>query len=237
LVRTVRATKADLGIAFDGDGDRIGAVDASGRIVWGDELMVIYAREILRENPGAVIVGEVKCSKNLFQEIAERGGKGIMWKAGHSFIKAKMRESGALFGGEMSGHIYFADRYYGFDDAIYAGARLIEICLEQDLTISEMLSDLPRTYSTAELRVACPEEHKFEVVRRAQEYFGQYFEVVTIDGVRIIFQDGWGLVRASNTQPVLVLRFEADSEERLVEIRAVVESRIDEFKREVALGA
>jgi len=156
-----------------------------------------------------------------------------MWKAGHSLIKAKMKETGAKMAAEMSGHVFFADRYYGFDDAIYAGARLLEICAASGRKVSEMLSDLPRTSSTPEIRVECPEEIKFEVVRRAQEYFSREYEAVTIDGVRVVFDDGWGLVRASNTQPVLVLRFEADTEERLKEIRLLIENKLDEIIRQV----
>jgi len=233
LIRAVREHGADLGIAFDGDADRIGIVAEDGRIIWGDELMILYARQILREHPGATFVAEVKCSKNLFEEIERLGGRAVMWKAGHSLIKAKMKETGAKMAAEMSGHVFFADRYYGFDDAIYAGARLLEICAASGRKVSEMLSDLPRTSSTPEIRVECPEEIKFEVVRRAQEYFSREYEAVTIDGVRVVFDDGWGLVRASNTQPVLVLRFEADTEERLKEIRLLIENKLDEIIRQV----
>ncbi|HUV14030.1 MAG TPA: phosphomannomutase/phosphoglucomutase [Acidobacteriota bacterium] len=237
LIRVVAESKADLGIAFDGDSDRIGAVDDTGRIIWGDELMILYARAMLQEYPGATVVAEVKCSKNLYDDIEKRGGKAIMWKAGHSLLKAKMKEEGALLGGEMSGHIYFADRYYGFDDAFYAGARLIEICADSELPLSQMLDDLPVTYSTPEIRVDCPEELKFKVVKRAQEYFQAKYDAVTIDGVRVLFEDGWGLVRASNTQAILVLRFEAETEERLKEIRSLIEKKLEEFMREESSGA
>jgi phosphomannomutase/phosphoglucomutase len=228
-IEAVRETNADLGIAFDGDGDRIGVVDENGRIVWGDELMVLLSREILRENPGATIIAEVKCSRNLFDDIAKHGGNPIMWKAGHSLIKAKMKETGAALAGEMSGHIFFADRFYGFDDATYAGARVLEILSKTDKTLSELLSDLPETFSTPELRVECTEEQKFAVVERIAEEFAKTNEVITIDGARILFEHGWGLVRASNTQAILVLRFEADSEENLTKIRATVESRVNHF--------
>ena len=230
LIRTVRQEQADLGIAFDGDTDRIGVVDDEGRIVWGDDLMILYSREILGQSPGATIVGEVKCSKNLYDEIERLGGRGIMWKAGHSLIKAKMKEEKALLGGEMSGHMFFADRYFGYDDAIYAGARLLEHLSQSGRKVSEMLSDIPKTYSTPEIRVDCPEALKFKVVEQAQEYFSSHYPAVTVDGVRVLFDDGWGLVRASNTQPVLVLRFEADSPQRLEEIRTLMEDKIQEFQ-------
>jgi len=233
LIETVREEKADLGIAFDGDTDRIGAVDDEGNIIWGDELMILYSREILDQNPGATIVAEVKCSKNLYDEIEKRGGRGIMWKAGHSLIKAKMKEEKALLGGEMSGHMFFADRYLGYDDAIYAGARLLGHLSRSGRKVSELLSDVPETFSTPEIRVDCPEAVKFKVVELAQEYFSSRYSAVTVDGVRVIFDDGWGLVRASNTQPVLVLRFEADSAQRLEEIRALMEEKIQEFQSSV----
>lgn len=236
LIHTVVDSKADLGIAFDGDSDRIGAVDNAGRIIWGDELMILYARTILKDYPGATVVAEVKCSKNLYDDIEKSGGKAVMWKAGHSLLKAKMKETGAMLGGEMSGHIYFADRYYGFDDAFYAGARLIEICADSDIPLSQMLDDLPVTYSTPEIRRDCPEELKFKIVKKAQEYFQKNYKAVTIDGVRVLFEDGWGLVRASNTQAILVLRFEAESEDRLNEIRSLIETKLDEFMNEESSG-
>lgn len=226
-IRAVRESGADLGIAFDGDGDRIGVVDETGRIIWGDELMVLLSREILKENPNATIIAEVKCSQNLFDDIKNHGGNPIMWKAGHSLIKAKMKETGAALAGEMSGHIFFADRFYGFDDATYAGARVLEILSRTDKKLSELLADLPETFSTPELRVDCADERKFEVVARIAEEFAQTNEVITIDGARILFENGWGLVRASNTQAILVLRFEADSEENLARIRTIIENRVD----------
>jgi phosphomannomutase / phosphoglucomutase len=228
-IAAVRETNADLGIAFDGDGDRIGLTDETGRIIWGDELMVLLSREILRENAGATIIAEVKCSQNLFDDIAAHGGNPIMWKAGHSLIKAKMKETGAALAGEMSGHIFFADRFYGFDDATYAGARVLEILSRTDQKLSALLADLPPTFSTPELRVDCPDEKKFEVVARIAGEFAKTNEVITIDGARILFENGWGLVRASNTQAILVLRFEADSEENLAQIRATVEERVQKL--------
>jgi phosphomannomutase / phosphoglucomutase len=228
-IRAVKETGADLGIAFDGDGDRIGLIDETGRIIWGDELMILLSREILKENAGATIIAEVKCSQNLFADIAAHGGNPIMWKAGHSLIKAKMKETGAALAGEMSGHIFFADRFYGFDDATYAGARVLEILSKTGKKLSELLADLPETFSTPELRVDCADERKFAVVEKIAAEFEQTNEVITIDGARILFEHGWGLVRASNTQAILVLRFEADSQANLAEIRATVESKVREF--------
>ncbi|HSI89010.1 MAG TPA: phosphomannomutase/phosphoglucomutase [Pyrinomonadaceae bacterium] len=226
LVRAVGQHRADVGIAFDGDGDRIGVVDETGRIIWGDELMVLYSRAVLAEHPGAAIIAEVKCSQTLFDEIARSGGRPIMWKAGHSLIKAKMKEAKAALAGEMSGHIFFADRFYGFDDAAYAAARLIEILSHTDKKLSEMLSDIPKTVSTPELRVPCPDEIKFTVVQNIADDFARTHEVITIDGARILFENGWGLVRASNTQEILVLRFEAQSEGDLSRIRDEVEASV-----------
>ncbi len=226
LIAKVREINADLGIALDGDGDRIGVVDETGRIIWGDELMVLFSRAVLAERPGAAIIAEVKCSQTLFDDIAAHGGEAVMWKAGHSLIKAKMKEKNAALAGEMSGHIFFADRFYGFDDATYAGARLIEILSKSAEPLSALLADIPKTFSTPELRVACPDETKFDVVARVAEHFAKTHNVITIDGARINFDRGWGLVRASNTQAILVLRFEADSDEALAEIRAQVETLV-----------
>jgi phosphomannomutase/phosphoglucomutase len=228
-IRAVKETGANLAIAFDGDGDRIGVIDETGRIIWGDELMILLSREILKEKPGSTIIAEVKCSQNLFNDIAQNGGKPLMWKAGHSLIKAKMKETAAALAGEMSGHIFFADRFYGFDDATYAGARVLEILSKTDKSLSELLSDLPETFSTPELRVECSEERKFEIVQQIADEFSNTNEVITIDGARILFANGWGLVRASNTQAILVLRFEADSKENLAKIRETVESRVNYF--------
>lgn len=229
ITEAVREHQADLGVAFDGDGDRIGVVDETGRIIWGDELMVLFSRDILVKQPGATIIAEVKCSQTLFDDIEKHGGKPLMWKAGHSLIKAKMKETDAALAGEMSGHIFFADRFYGFDDATYAGARLLEILSKTDKPLSVLLADLPKTFSTPELRVPCPDQTKFDVVKKIADHFSRTNEVITIDGARIIFENGWGLVRASNTQALLVLRFEADSTEHLKNIRTVVEAKVGEF--------
>ena len=235
LIEKVRQEKADLGIAFDGDSDRIGIVDDEGSIVWGDHLMILYSRDILLERPGATIIAEVKCSKNLYDDIEKNGGRGIMWRTGHSLIKAKMKEEKAELAGEMSGHMFFADRYFGYDDAIYAGARLLEILSKRKQKISDMLTDVPELHNTPEIRMECPERYKFEVVRQAQEYFSDRYETITVDGVRVVFDDGWGLVRASNTQPALVLRFEAESAGRLKEIRTLIEGKLEECMSKVVL--
>jgi phosphomannomutase / phosphoglucomutase len=227
VIAAVHANAADVGLAFDGDGDRIGVVDENGRIIWGDELMILLSRMILAERPAATIIAEVKCSQTLFDDIERHGGVPVMWKAGHSLIKAKMKETNAALAGEMSGHIFFADRFYGFDDATYAGARVIEILSKTDLSLSELLADIPPTFSTPELRVECADERKFEVVAAIAQLFAATNEVITIDGARILFEHGWGLVRASNTQAILVLRFEADSQEHLDEIRSAVEMRVN----------
>jgi phosphomannomutase/phosphoglucomutase len=235
LKAKVAETGADLGVAYDGDADRVGAVDEKGQVIWGDQLMILFSRALLAETPGATIVAEVKCSMTLYDDIARHGGRGIMWKAGHSLIKAKMKEEHAVLAGEMSGHIFFGNRWLGFDDGIYSSGRLLELLSRAQGPLSGLLADVPRTYSTPELRMDCPEEKKFEVVRRAQEWFASRYQAVTVDGVRVVFPDGWGLVRASNTQPLLVLRFEAKTPERLAEIRALVEGKVQAIQRE--LGA
>jgi phosphomannomutase/phosphoglucomutase len=224
LIATVKEKGAELGIAYDGDGDRIGAVDEKGSVIWGDQLLIIYAREILRRKPGATFIGEVKCSQALYDDIRKHGGKPIMWKTGHSLIKAKMKEVHAELAGEMSGHMFFADRYYGFDDALYASCRLIEIVAESGKPLSAQLADLPKTVTTPEIRVECPDEVKFDVVERVTEQFRKTHEVVDVDGARILFPQGWGLVRASNTQPALVLRFEAATPELLKQYQREVEA-------------
>jgi phosphomannomutase/phosphoglucomutase len=183
--------------------------------------------------PGAAVVAEVKCSRTLYDDVAAKGGRAIMWKAGHSIIKAKMKEEGALLAGEMSGHLFFADRWLGFDDGIYASARLVELLSRTAAPLSSLLADVPRTFASPEVRVPCPEDKKFEVVRRAQEWFSARHETVTVDGVRVQLPGGWGLVRASNTQPLLVLRFEADTAARLAEIQKIVTGKVEELKREV----
>ena len=224
LITLVKAKGLDVGIGYDGDGDRIGVVDEKGKIVFGDKLMIIFAREILSRKPGATFISEVKCSKTMYDDIEKHGGRAIMWKTGHSLIKQKMKEEKAELAGEMSGHMFFGDRYFGFDDAVYASCRLLEILSNTGKKISELLSDVPETYTTPEIRVECPDDIKFTVVQKVTEYFRERYNVIDIDGVRVLFDDGWGLVRASNTQPALVLRFEALSEERLKEIRNLVET-------------
>jgi len=225
-IESLQSRRSDLAIAFDGDGDRIGVVDERGRIIWGDQLMVIFSRAILREHPGAAIIAEVKCSQTLFDDIRRHGGRPIMWKVGHSLIKAKMKEESAALAGEMSGHLFFADRYFGYDDAIYAGARLLEILSGTEEPLSSLLSSLPPTVYTPEIRIDCPDARKFHVVRELSDEFRHTHEVIDIDGARVLFLHGWGLVRASNTQPVLVLRFEADTEQHLYEIRRAVEDKV-----------
>jgi phosphomannomutase/phosphoglucomutase len=235
LKEKLKETGATVGIGFDGDADRIGVVDPSGRPIYGDELLVVYARAILSRNKGATIISEVKASHRLFNDIASHGGRPILWKTGHSLIKAKMKEEGALLAGEMSGHIFFNDRYYGFDDAIYAGARLLEILAETNKTTAELLADLPSSFSTPEIRRDCPDEIKFNVVQKALKRFeAQGLKVNSIDGARVEFEDGWGLVRASNTQPVLVFRFEATSQKRLTEIQTQMEHTVSELLTELA---
>ena len=213
----------ELGFALDGDGDRLGVIDARGDIVWGDRLMIVLSRALLSQHPGAKIIGEVKCSQVMYDDIASHGGRGILWKTGHSLIKTKMKEENALLAGEMSGHLFLADRYYGFDDAIYAALRILEIVASSEVPLHELLADVPKTYSTPEIRVPCDDEKKFEVVARVTEHYRGTHELIDIDGARINFGDGWGLVRASNTQPVLVMRFEATNQPRLRAIREEVE--------------
>jgi phosphomannomutase/phosphoglucomutase len=227
LVERVKREGLALGIAYDGDADRIGVVDNRGNIVYGDRLMILLSRQILKRHPGAAILGEVKCSQTMYDDIAKHGGRPIVWKTGHSLIKKKMKEEHALLAGEMSGHVFFADRYFGFDDAIYASLRLIEIVAESDKSLDELLADVPETHSTPELRVDCADEVKFEVVRKVLEHYRATHDVLDVDGARINFEGGWGLVRASNTQPALVLRFEANTPARLAEIRTEVERVVE----------
>ncbi|HEX4355575.1 MAG TPA: phosphomannomutase/phosphoglucomutase, partial [Polyangiales bacterium] len=223
LVARVRNENLAFGIAYDGDADRIGVVDNLGNIIYGDRLLILLSRQILARHPGAAILGEVKCSQTLYDDIAQHGGRPIIWKTGHSLIKRKMKEEHALLAGEMSGHVFFADRYYGYDDAIYASLRLIEIIAASDQPLDRLLADVPLTHSTPELRVDCSDEVKFHVVQRVLDHYRATHTVLDVDGARIAFTDGWGLVRASNTQPALVLRFEAASANRLIEIRSEVE--------------
>ncbi len=253
LISRVKSSGADLGIAFDGDSDRIGVVDEKGAVLWGDQLMVLFSRDILRERPGATFVSEVKCSQTMYDDIRTHGGNAIMWKTGHSLIKAKMKETGAVLAGEMSGHIFFADRYFGYDDAIYAACRVVEILKkirasakaahrsspspvmyeQRAIDLSSLIADLPKTFNTPEIRFDCPDNLKFKVVEKIRDLYSHpegmslpVREVIIVDGVRAVFQKGWGLIRASNTQPVLVMRFEAVDEASLRSIRALMEEQV-----------
>jgi len=245
LMQAVKNLRADAGIGYDGDADRIGAVDEQGEVLWGDRLLVVYARDILAAKPGSTIISEVKASQSLYDDIAAKGGRPIMWKTGHSLIKSKMKEESAVLAGEMSGHMFFADRYFGYDDAVYASCRLIEILAKGARPLSALVSDLPKTVVTPEIRVDLPDSIKFDVVRSVQAKFGGYLkakqglgpadlvlrDLITIDGVRAIFEEGWGLIRASNTQPALVLRFEATSSARMNAIRSLIEHELAEARR------
>jgi phosphomannomutase/phosphoglucomutase len=228
LIAKVKETGAHVGIGYDGDADRIGIVDENGTIIWGDRLMIIFARDILKDNKGATIIGEVKCSQSLYDDIEAHGGNPIMWKTGHSLIKGKMKETGALLAGEMSGHIFFADRYFGFDDATYASLRLLQIIKDsgEPFSSAKLLEDVPKTVSTPEIRLDCPDDVKFTVAEKMKGAFTDY-PVIDIDGIRINFPKGWGLIRASNTQPALVMRFEASDEESLARIKSTVEAELD----------
>ena len=232
LRKVVVEQGADLGIGWDGDADRIGVVDQKGEPIFGDMLLVLFGRQLLKEVSKPTIIGDVKCSKLLFSDLSSRGANAVMAKTGHSLIKAKLKELSAELAGEMSGHIFFAQRYYGFDDAIHASARLLEIMSNCDQAISELLADLPQMVSTPEIRMDCPEEVKFAIVEKAQQAFPEY-EVNTLDGVRIEFANGWGLVRASNTQATLVMRFEAETSEQLADYRALVENRISDIRAQL----
>ncbi len=224
LIKLVKENNLDLGVGYDGDADRIGVVDKNGQVIYGDQLMVIYAREILQRNPKATFISEVKCSMVMYDDIKKHGGNAIMWKTGHSLIKKKMKEENAALAGEMSGHMFFKDRYLGFDDALYATCRLLEIMADTGKGVDELIEDLPKTYTTPELRVDCPDEIKFKIVQKIVAHFKAKQDIIDIDGLRALYDDGWGLVRASNTQPALVLRFEALSEQRLNEIKDEIES-------------
>jgi phosphomannomutase/phosphoglucomutase len=219
LQNKVKETGADLGIGFDGDADRIGAVTASGRVVWGDQLLALFARDVLSRVPGATVVFDVKCSQALAEDIAAHGGKPLMWKTGHSLLKKKLAETGAPLAGEMSGHMFFSEGFFGFDDALFAAGRLLRYVAGTGQTLEQLVASLPQYFSTPEIRLACPEERKFQVPDQLKSEFAGRYRVIDIDGIRVEFGDGWGLVRASNTQPVLVVRFEARTEKRLGEIR------------------
>ena len=234
LIDKVAEVKAGLGIAYDGDGDRIGVIDDQGHILWGDQLMVFFSRDILSSHPGAKVIFDVKVSKVLYDEVEKLGGRPIMWRTGHSLIKKKIKEEKAFLAGEMSGHLFFADRYFGFDDAIYSSARLLELLSRSPKKLSRMLSELPKTYHTPEIRVYASDKVKFKIVEEVKKDLAKKHPIIDIDGVRAIFPQGWGLVRASNTQEVLVLRFEGDTEEALraieKEVKQAVEDAIKKLK-------
>lgn len=233
MMAAVKKHKADLGIGFDGDSDRIGVVDEKGNMIYGDKLLILFARSVLKAKPGAAVVGEVKCSRSLFDDIAKHGGKPIMWKTGHSLIKAAMKQFKAELAGEMSGHMFFKHRWYGFDDAIYSGARLLEMLTQGKKTLSEHLANVPTTLVTPEIRIETQESKKFQIVEAATRYFEKELglKVITIDGVRIEFPDGWGLLRASNTGPVLVMRCEAGTPKRLKEIQSLIADKVKELSK------
>jgi len=230
LKEVVTREGLEIGIAYDGDADRIGVVDEKGGVLWGDQILAILSRALLEDVPGATIIGEVKCSQLLFDDIEKHGGNGLMWKVGHSLIKNKMHETGAEIAGEMSGHIFYNHRFYGFDDAVYVTCRLLEVLARSDKPIGRMLEDWPRLYNTPEIRSECPDDIKFQVVEKVHDHFKKRYRVVDVDGMRVIMPGGWGLLRASNTQPVVVMRFEAESEIRLDEIRTEVEEILQQVQ-------
>lgn len=233
LIEAVRESDCDLGVAYDGDADRLGVVDGEGEIVWGDTLMILLSRDVLREHPGATILGEVKCSQTLFDDIRDHGGEPIMSRVGHSLMKAKIRETGALLAGEMSGHVFFNDRFFGFDDGLYATCRVMEILTREGKSLKELLSDVPETFATPELRRDCPEDLKFDIPGLVAQHFEDDYEVTTVDGARIKFERGWGLVRASNTQPKLVLRAEGRTEAERDEYLERLEEAVEAAKVEL----
>jgi phosphomannomutase/phosphoglucomutase len=218
----VMTTKADMGIGYDGDADRAGIIDENGRLVFGDQLLGALAKPIISKNPGTEVIFDVKCSQGLIEWIQKLGGKPLMWKTGHSLLKAKMKETGALLAGEMSGHIFLGDNYYGYDDAIFVSARFYELASKSNKTVSEIINEMPYYQSTPEIRTEVGEEAKWKIVEAAKKEFRKKYKTIEIDGVRILFEDGWGLVRASNTQPIVVTRFEAKTKERLEEIKKIV---------------
>ena len=224
LIAAVKREGAEIGVAFDGDADRVGVVDGRGRIIWGDHILVLYARDVLaRTGKGQHIIFDVKCSQALPDEIAKAGGAPVMWKTGHSLIKDKMKELHAPIAGEMSGHMFFGEGYYGFDDALYAAARLFRIVADEGKPVADLLAGVPHFVSTPEIRVDCPDDVKFDLVARAVAHYRATHDVIDVDGVRVLFGDGWGLIRASNTQPIIVTRYEARTEQRLAEIRGEME--------------
>ena len=244
LISVTKSEKADIGVGYDGDTDRIGVVDSSGDIVWGDQIMIILSREILKSMPGAVIIGDVKCSQLMFDDIEKHGGKPVMWKTGHSLVKDKMRKEKAPLAGEFSGHIFIGDDYFGYDDAMYTTFRLVEVMKKSGLAIDQLLSDIPRMFYTPEIRIGCAEDQKEAIVERLVNRCQEYTvsgngpipikKIYTIDGVRIVFEKGWGLVRSSNTQPVIVMRFEAEDKMSLDKYRAFLEGEMEKVKQEVA---
>jgi phosphomannomutase/phosphoglucomutase len=241
LIHETKKSGADIGVGYDGDADRIGVVDREGRIIWGDQLMIVLSREVLKGNKGAKIIGDVKCSQVMFDDIERHGGIPVMWKTGHSLIKQKMKEEDALIAGEFSGHIFMKDRYFGYDDAIYTTLRLIEIMKTTGKDIKELLSDVPKMFYTPEIRIDCPDSKKKDVVKQVVSKFMKYREngnatyhigdITTIDGIRVVFDKGWGLIRASNTQPVVVMRVEAEDEKSLNDYKMFLESEFKDAMR------
>jgi len=230
LIAKVKEVKADIGIALDGDADRIGVIDEKGNILWGDQLLILFSRELLAKQPNSKILVEVKCSQALIDDVKNHKGIPILSPTGHSIIEAKMTEEHALIAGEMSGHMFFRDEYFGFDDAIYASARILRILSNSNKKMSELLADAPKYFSSPEIRVECSDEKKFEVVKTVGEFFKKNHEVIAVDGARVLFENSWGLIRASNTQPVLVLRFEAKTKEELEEIKSKFRQKLNEFE-------
>ncbi|MDX8406508.1 MAG: phosphomannomutase/phosphoglucomutase, partial [Mariprofundus sp.] len=229
LADTVRKHDADLGIGFDGDGDRIGLVDELGQMVPGDMLLLLLSKRLLQQHPGATIISEAKSSQHLYEGIRAAGGTGVMWRTGHSLIKAKMKETGALLAGEMNGHIFFADRFFGFDDAVYAGARIMQMLADSNSTISAMLAELPHSETTPEIRIAFPDDQKFKLIDKARAHFSSLgYQINTVDGLRIQYGDhsnwGWALLRASNTEAAIVLRYEAVNMQLMKAIRSEIET-------------
>ncbi len=236
LISAVDKHHADVGIAFDGDGDRLGVVSNSGAIIWPDRILMLFVRDILNRNPGAEIIFDVKCSNQLASLITDLGGRALMWKTGHSHIKAKLKETGALLGGEFSGHLCFVERWFGFDDALYSAARLLELLSQETRTVDDVFLDFPPATSTPEIKIPTTEKKKFDVIEAISEcHYFEDGEITTIDGVRVDYDDGWGLIRASNTSPVLTLRFEADSAEALLRIKNTFQSAINRIDPELVI--
>lgn len=233
LIRKVKETEADIGIGFDGDADRIGVVDKEGNVLWGDMMMIIFAKEILKSKPGSTFISEVKATEVMYDEIKKMGGNPIMWKTGHSLIKKKIVETGAVLAGEVSGHMFFNDRWFGFDDAVYTGARLIEILSNTDKSLTEIIQSLPKVVNTPEIRVDTTEDAKFKIVSSVRDYFKKNYKVIDIDGARIKFKQGWALIRASNTQPSLVIRFEANNQENLEEIKKIFYPILEKVQKDI----